>query len=62
MDEVRPTGEPARVLAISTMPTPEVVVYPELGKVGVTTRNPFAPVPEGGDAGIVAMFDMPDEK
>ena len=57
-----PTGELARVLALSTMPTPEVVIYPELGKVGVATRDPFAPVPEGGDKGIVAMFDVPGEK
>lgn len=54
-----PTAEPARVLAVSTAPSPEVVVYPELGKVAVATRNPFEPVPEGGDAGIVAMFDLP---
>jgi uncharacterized cupin superfamily protein len=53
------TEEPARVLAISTMPQPEVVLYPEIGKVGVATRNPFEPVPEGGDAGIVHMFDLP---
>ena len=57
-----PTDELARVLALSTTPTPEVVIYPELGKVGVATRDPFAPVPEGGDKGIVAMFDVPGEK
>src|SRR5437764_10795847 len=28
-----PTDEPARVLAISTMAAPEVVLYPEIGKV-----------------------------
>jgi uncharacterized cupin superfamily protein len=56
-----PTGEPARLLAFSTAPTPEVVLYPELGKVGVATRNPFEPVPEGGDQGIVALFDLPTE-
>jgi uncharacterized cupin superfamily protein len=54
-----PTAEPARLLAFSTLPIPEVVLYPEIGKVGVVTRNPFAPVPEGGDPGIVAMFDLP---
>jgi uncharacterized cupin superfamily protein len=54
-----PTDEHARVLAISTLPVPEVVVYPEIGKVGVATRDPWAPVPEVGDAGIVAMFDLP---
>ena len=57
-----PTDEPARVLAVSTMPSPEVVIYPELGKIGVATRDPFAPVPEGEDKGIVAMFDLPPEK
>jgi hypothetical protein len=35
------------------------VLYPELGKVSVVTRNPFEDVPEGGDKGIVAMFDIP---
>ena len=57
-----PTDAPARVLAVSTMPEPEVVLYPELGKVAVSTRNPFEPVPEGGDKGIVGMFDIPPEK
>jgi uncharacterized cupin superfamily protein len=54
-----PTDEPARVLAISTMPVPEVVLYPELGKFGVATRDPFEPVPEGGDRGVVGLFDLP---
>jgi uncharacterized cupin superfamily protein len=54
-----PTAEPARVLAISTSPVPEVIVYPELGKFAVATRDPFEPVPEGADAGIVGMFDLP---
>jgi uncharacterized cupin superfamily protein len=54
-----PTDEHARVLAISTLPVPEVVVYPEIGKVGVATRDPFAAPPENGDKGIVAMFDLP---
>jgi uncharacterized cupin superfamily protein len=54
-----PTDEHARVLAISTLPSPEVVVYPELGKVGVATRDPFAAPPKDGDQGIVAMFDLP---
>lgn len=55
-----PTNEHARVLAISTaLPSPEVVVYPELGKIGVTTRHPFTPAPEHGDKGIIAMFDLP---
>ena len=56
-----PTDDPAVVLAISTMPVPEVIVYPELGKFAVATRNPFAPLAEGGDAGVVGMFDLPTD-
>ena len=55
-----PTEEPARILAFSTLPVPEVVVYPELGKFGVATRNPLEPVPDGGDLGIVGLFDLPN--
>jgi uncharacterized cupin superfamily protein len=54
-----PTEEPARVLAISTMPEPEVVLYPEIGKFAVATRDPFAPA--GDDEGIVGMFDLPQQ-
>lgn len=57
-----PTEEPARVLAVSTAPLPEVVLYPELGKVWVVTRDPFEPAPEGGDPGIVAAFDIPTDE
>ena len=57
-----PTETPARVLAVSTNPLPEVVVYSELGKVGVVTRNPLEPPPEGEDQGIVTSFDFPPEK
>jgi len=56
-----PTEEPARVLAVSTNPSPEVVLYPELGKFGVATRHPFVPLAEGEDAGIVGLFDLPEE-
>jgi uncharacterized cupin superfamily protein len=56
-----PTDQPATVLAVSTMPVPEVVLYPELGKFGVATRNPFESVPEGGDGGVVGLFDLPAE-
>jgi uncharacterized cupin superfamily protein len=52
------TDAPARILAISNKVEPEVVLYPELGKVGVATRNPFV-TPEGEDKGIVEMFDIP---
>ena len=55
-----PTDEPARVLAISTMPEPEVVLYPEIGKFGVATRDPFTPVADAGDKGIVGLFDLHD--
>jgi uncharacterized cupin superfamily protein len=57
-----PTDAPARVLAVSTKPMPEVVLYPELGKVAVATRSPFETPAEGEDPGIVAMFDLPSEK
>ena len=52
-----PTGQPARVLAVSTVAIPEVVVYPELGTFAVATRDPFAPA--GDDPGIVGRFDLP---
>lgn len=52
--------EPALVLAISTANSPDVAVYPEQDTIGVVTRNPFAPVPEGGDEGVVAMFRAQD--
>jgi uncharacterized cupin superfamily protein len=57
-----PTDELARVLAISTLPVPEVVLYPEIGKFGVATRDPFAPVADGEHPGIVGLFDLPDAK
>jgi uncharacterized cupin superfamily protein len=56
-----PTDSPARVLAVSTNPKPEVVLYPELGKVAVATRSPFEKPADGEDQGIVAMFDIPPE-
>jgi hypothetical protein len=39
-----------------------VVIYPENGTVGVATRNPFVPVPEGGDEGIVGLFRQEDNQ
>ena len=57
-----PTDELACVLAVSTMPSPEVVLYPEIGKFGVATRDPFAPVSEDADVGIVGLFDLPPDK
>jgi uncharacterized cupin superfamily protein len=52
--------EPALVLAVSTANSPDVVIYPETGTIGVATRHPFAPVPEGGDEGVVGMFRQED--
>jgi uncharacterized cupin superfamily protein len=52
--------EPALVLAVSTANSPDVVIYPEAGTVGVATRHPFAPLPEGGDEGIVGVFRQED--
>jgi uncharacterized cupin superfamily protein len=52
--------EPALVLAISTAHTPDVVIYPETGTIGVATRHPFAPLPEGGEEGVVGLFRQED--
>jgi uncharacterized cupin superfamily protein len=54
-----PGDEPARVLAISSKRFPDVVAYPERGIAWVATRHPERPVPEGGDEGIIARFDLP---
>ena len=54
-----PTAEPARVLGISTKRFPDVVAYPERGVAWVATRHPERPVPEGGDEGIIARFELP---
>jgi uncharacterized cupin superfamily protein len=53
------TDEPARILAVSSGHFPDVVVYPEKGWAWVATRDPDKPVPEGGDAGIIAKFPWP---
>jgi uncharacterized cupin superfamily protein len=52
--------EPALVLAISTANSPDVVIYPEQDNVGVATRHPFAPLPAGGDEGVVGLFRSAD--
>ena len=57
---VNRSEEPARVLAVSTANAPDVVIYAETGTVGVATRHPFAPLPEGGDEGLVGMFRQED--
>ena len=55
-----PGQEPALVLAVSTANSPDVVVYPESDTIGVATRHPFAPLPEGADEGVVGMFRAQD--
>ena len=54
-----PTEEPVRILGISTKRFPDVVAYPERGVAWVATRHPERPVPEGGDEGVIARFDLP---
>jgi uncharacterized cupin superfamily protein len=54
-----PTSESARILGISTKRFPDVVAYPERGVAWVATRHPERPVPEGGDEGIIARFELP---
>lgn len=51
---------PARVLAVSTISPTDVVIYPELGKVGVATRHPFDP--PGDDPGVVGIFELPGDE
>jgi uncharacterized cupin superfamily protein len=53
------SAEPVRMLAISTKRFPDVVAYPERGVAWVATRHPERPVPESGDEGIIARFDLP---
>jgi uncharacterized cupin superfamily protein len=60
-DFSNPADEPARMLAISSKRFPDVVAYPERGVAWVATRHPERPVPEGGDTGIVARFELPGE-
>jgi uncharacterized cupin superfamily protein len=54
-----PTDEPVRMLAISTKRFPDVVAYPERGVAWVATRHPEREVPEDGDEGIIARFELP---
>jgi uncharacterized cupin superfamily protein len=56
------SSEPALLLAISTAHRPDVVIYPESDTIGVATRNPFAPLPEGEDDGVIGLFDTTDNK
>ena len=57
---INSSAERALVLAVSTTNTPDVVIYPETDTIGVATRHPFEPVPEGGDEGVVGMFRAAD--
>jgi uncharacterized cupin superfamily protein len=57
-----PADEPARILAVSTKRFPDVVAYPERGIAWVATRHPERPVPEGGDKGIIARFELPKDE
>ena len=48
-----------RLLAVSSKRFPDVVAYPEQGYAWVATRHPERQVPEDGDSGIIARFDLP---
>jgi uncharacterized cupin superfamily protein len=57
-----PTGEPARILAVSAGSFPDVVAYPEQGYAWVATRDPEPDqLAKGGDPGIIARFEIPVE-
>jgi uncharacterized cupin superfamily protein len=58
-DFSNPSAEPVRMLAVSTKRFPDVVAYPDKGVAWVATRHPERPVPESGDEGIIARFDIP---
>jgi uncharacterized cupin superfamily protein len=52
------TDEPVRMLGISTKRFPDLLAYPERGVAWVATRHPERPVPEGGDEGVIARFEL----
>jgi uncharacterized cupin superfamily protein len=54
------SSEPVLLLAISTANSPDVVIYPENDTIGVATRHPFVPIPEGADQGVLGMFRSQD--
>ena len=58
-DFSNPTSEPAACSASRRKRFPDVVAYPERGVAWVATRHPERPVPEGGDEGIIARFELP---
>ena len=53
------SNEPVRDLMLSTKAMPEVVEYPELGKVRVATRPPFEPPDPDDDSAdrLMLLFD-----
>ena len=58
-DFSNPTDRPVRLLGVSTKRFPDVLAYPERGVGWVATRHPERPVPEGGDEGVIARFELP---
>ena len=54
-----PGSRPARILAVSSRRSPDLLVYPEQGVAWVATRNPDFPAPDVGDPGIIARFELP---
>jgi uncharacterized cupin superfamily protein len=61
-DFSNPSDEPARMIGISSKRFPDVVAYPERGVAWVATRHPERPLPEGGDEGVIARFELPPEE
>jgi uncharacterized cupin superfamily protein len=54
-------GEPARVVIVSTMLMPEIVEYPEDGRVFVMTEPPYTDAPLDPDKGrILRVFKRDD--
>jgi uncharacterized cupin superfamily protein len=50
--------EPARILAISTLNFPDVVLYPEQKRTFVMRRQPSEHVDSATDEGLVKVFDL----
>jgi uncharacterized cupin superfamily protein len=58
-DFSNPSGEPARIIGVSTKRFPDVLVYPERGVAWVATHHPERPLPDGADPGLIARFELP---
>jgi len=56
-----PTDEPVWLLGISPKRFPDVVAYPERRVAWVATRHPERPIPDGGDEGVIARFQLPPD-